>query len=412
MKTKTITLSVLLFFAVGVCAQTIWSPDHLRNVKQSLSKEAYATAYRQLLHDAERQLTQEPLSVIMKEKTPASGDKHDYMSQARYFWPDPTKPDGLPYIARDGESNPELEKLDRVRLGRMANAVTTLSLAWYFSGEEKFARKAAELIRVWFFNADTRMNPNLNYAQMIPGHNNGKGRCYGVIDTYSFVEMLDAVQLLEQSESFTSADSKQLKDWFSQLVNWLLTSEQGQEESRQLNNHSVAFDTQIVSFAIFSGNIPVAERVLREFPEKRIFKQIEPDGSQPQELRRTLAFGYSEYNIQHMIDIFVMGGKLGISVQNSTSPDGRNFYKAVDFLVPYFGKGVSDWPYQQISEWDYKQSEFAKDLYRIYLLNPSRTDYLDLYRRYGKIDSKDRFNLLFFKADPKEQAMVFTPSGI
>lgn len=125
------------------------------------------------------------------------------MSQARYYWPDPSKPDGLPYISRDGVSNPELDKLDRNRLGSTASRITTLSLAWYLV-KMKIRAKATELIRVWFFNKDTYMNPNLEYAQMIPGRNNNKGRCYGVIDTYSFVEMLDAVKLLEQSKSFTS----------------------------------------------------------------------------------------------------------------------------------------------------------------------------------------------------------------
>lgn len=72
-------------------------------------------------------------------------------------------------------------------------------------------RKRSELIRVWFFDEATRMNPNLEYAQTIPGRNNNKGRSFGVIDTYSFVEMLDAVQLLEQSKAFTKNDSKQLK---------------------------------------------------------------------------------------------------------------------------------------------------------------------------------------------------------
>ena len=97
-------------------------------------------------------------------------------------------------------------------------------MAWYFSEEEKYARKATELIRVWFLDKATRMNPNLEYAQMIPGHNNDKGRCYGLIDTYSFIEMLDAVALLEQSKAFTAKDSKQLKKWFAELTDWMLTS--------------------------------------------------------------------------------------------------------------------------------------------------------------------------------------------
>ena len=163
---------------------------------------------------------------MMKEKVAASGDKHDYLSQARYYWPDPTKPDGKPYIRRDGESNPELNKLDRNRLGDMASHVTTLSLAYYLSNDEKYAKKATEQIRVWFLDKKTKMNPNLNYAQMVPGLDGERGRSLGVLDAYSFVEMLDGVQLLEGSNAFTEKDSKKLKAWFSVLLNWILTNEQ------------------------------------------------------------------------------------------------------------------------------------------------------------------------------------------
>ena len=405
---KRITLfSICLFYIIGISAQSIWDKDHLMFVKQSVHQPAYTAAYKSLLQQADKALNMEPLSVTMKEKVPASGDKHDYMSQARYFWPDPNQPDGLPYIARDGKSNPELEKLDRNRLGSMADRVTTLSLAWYFSGDEKYAAKATELIRVWFLNKDTKMNPNLNYAQVVPGKYDNKGRCYGVIDAYSFVEMLDAVQLLEQSKAFTAKDSKKLKEWFGQLLNWILTSEQGQEEAQQKNNHSVAHDAQVIAYALYSGNIKIAEQFIREFPQKRIFTHIEPDGRQPQELRRTLAFGYSQYNLSHMIDIFLMAKKVNIRIDDATSVDGRNFYKAVDFLVPYYGADVKAWPYQQISEWEYKQSEFGKDLYRIYTYNPERTDYEQLYRERQVKHWNDRFNLLYFKADVADNAFAF-----
>ena len=166
---------------MSASAQSIWDPVHLANVKASLDRPAYAAAYRQLLKDADRQMTAELVSVMMKEKTPVSGDKHDYMSLSRYFWPDPAKPDGLPYVSRDGISNPELERYDRNKLSDMASRVTTLSLAWYLSGNEQYARRAVEQLKVWFLNKDTRMNPNLNYAQVAPGRYEGRGRCYGVI---------------------------------------------------------------------------------------------------------------------------------------------------------------------------------------------------------------------------------------
>lgn len=399
---------LLLLLTANLQAQSIWDATHLTNVKQSLQNPFYATAYQELKSEADKLLDVQPLSVMMKEKTPGSGNKHDYMSQARYYWPDPSKPDGLPYISRDGISNPELEKLDRNRLGDTAGRITTLSLAWYFSGDEKYAQKATELIRVWFLNKDTRMNPNLEYAQMIPGRYNNKGRCFGVIDTYSFVEMLDAVKLLEQSQSFTSKDAKQLKAWFGKLLNWILKSPQGQEEANQANNHSTAHDAQAIAFALYAGNIKVAQEVINAIPAKRIFTQIEPDGRQPQELRRTLAFGYSQYNLTHLIDIFLMAKKINIHIDNATSTDGRNFYKAMDFLTQYVGKDVKDWPYQQISEWDYKQQEFCKDLYRCAIyLNPARKDYLQLYSDNRVIDWKDRFNLLFMQPTEVDNAYAF-----
>lgn len=398
----------LLLLTANMQAQSIWDAAHLANVKQSLQEPYYAAAYQELKSDADKLLNVQPLSVMMKEKTPGSGNKHDYMSQARYYWPNPSKPGGLPYISRDGVSNPELEKLDRNRLGATGSRVTTLALAWYFSGDEKYAQKATELIRVWFFNKDTRMNPNLEYAQMIPGHNNNKGRCYGVLDTYSFVEMLDAVKLLEQSKAFTPKDAKQLKAWFGKLLNWILTSPQGIEEGRGANNHSTAYDAQVVAFALYAGNLKVAREVINALPAKRIFTQIEPDGRQPQELRRTLAFGYSQYNLTHFIDLFLMAQKMGARIDNATSEDGRNFYKAMDFLAQYIGKDVKEWPYRQISEWDYKQQEFCKDLYRTAIfLNPSRKDYVKLYNANRTINWKDRFNLLYMQPTEADNAYAF-----
>lgn len=400
--------ALCLYPSIQIDAQAIWDKAHLEEVKTSLQQPFYQSSYRALCENADRLLEAEPLSVMMKEKTPASGDKHDYLSQARYYWPDPSKPNGLPYINRDGVSNPELEKLDRNRLGMTADRVTTLSLAWYFSGDEKYARKATELIRVWFLNKDTRMNPHFEYAQMIPGMNGEKGRCYGVLDGYSFVEMLDGVALLETSEAFTDKDSKQLKAWFSRLLDWMLTSPQGQEEAAQANNHSTAYDVQVIAYALYAGEKEVAEKVIRSFPEKRIFTQVEPDGRQPHELSRTLAFGYSQYNLSHYIDVFQMARKLGIdSLDCAMSPDGRSFYKAMDFLLPYVGKDAAEWPYQQISDWNSKQQAFCKDLYRAALLNPERKEYLKVWQDNRILNFDDCFNLLYIRPTAADNAFAF-----
>ena len=88
-------------------------------------------------------MTRGPFSVMQKNHVPPSGDKHDYMSQAPYFWPDPDKKDGLPYVRRDGKVNPERDKYDAPLLKKMSQAVATLALAYYLTGEERYAEHAA-----------------------------------------------------------------------------------------------------------------------------------------------------------------------------------------------------------------------------------------------------------------------------
>lgn len=401
-------IMLLMGCAGQMSAQSIWNVKHLNQVKVSINDAFYTEAWRNLKEEADAMLLLEPLSVMMKEHVPVSGDKHDYMSLARYFWPDPSKPDGLPYVNRDGHSNPELEKYDRNRLSETTNRITTLSLAWFFSGEEKYARKATELVEVWFLDKDTRMNPHFKYAQVAKGHNHGQGRCYGVLDGYSFIEMLDALALLESSRSFTNHHSKRLKVWFKEMLHWILTSPQGQEEARQLNNHGTAYDAQVIAFALYTGQKELAKKVLMAFPEKRMFKQIEPDGRQLHELWRTLSFGYSQYNLTHYIDIFLMAKNVNLSLDEVTSADGRSFYQAMDYLAQFLGKKVEAWPYQQIHGWEAKQQELCKDLYRTAVwLSPAHKHYMNLYKTYRMFNGQDRFLLLYVQPTLTDQVFSF-----
>lgn len=390
-----ISACILLYSSTVVNAQWLWDINKLSVIKTELKAPAYSDAYAKLLSDAEKALKEKPYSVTYKETIPPSGDKHDYVSLSRYWWPDPTKENGLPYIHKDGQSNPDLDKYDRNRLGEMCYAVNTLCLAYFYSNDERYAVKAVEFIRIWFLNSNTRMNPNLNYSQFVPGRDESRGRPEGLIDSYSFVEMLSSIELLNGYKGFTEKDKKELREWFGKLAEWFRTSELGKKEDAAKNNHGTSFDSQLVTYLAFSGNIKDATRVINEFPEKRLLKHIEPDGKQPNELWRTLAFHYSIYNLNHMLDLFAIAKKLGIDIYKTESSDGRSFYKAVDYLVTFLGKDVSDWPYKQISGWDEKQQDLSNLLYRTYALDPSRTNYLALYKKYTKNESTNRLLLLY-----------------
>lgn len=399
-------LCVAMFCMALVAPAQVLDIRHLEIVREQINRPFYARAYSALKAQADTLLNVKPLSVMDKEALPPSGNRHDYMSQARYFWPDPSKPDGKPYINRDGISNPEIYKLDRYPLGHTADRVRTLALVYFFSGDERYAGKATELLRVWFINKATRMNPNLEYAQSVPGMNGGKGRCYGVLDAYSLVGMLDGVRLLEQSRSFTAKDSKALKKWFGELCAWIMESEQGRQEARQANNHSTACDAQVIAFALYSGNRDLAAKVASEVAGKRIFTQIEPDGKQPHELWRTLAYGYSQYNLTHLLDIMQMAANSGLDMGRTVSADGRSVEKALEYLAGFIGKDAPAWEYKQISDFEGKKQDVLKDLYRAWLINPERKDFSDKYFDERILDGDDLFNLLYVRARPVDDAMV------
>lgn len=390
------TTALFLFLMnFGLSAQWLWNKKRMNFVKDRLETAAYNPAYKKLLKQAEEAMLRPVYSVVHKEAIAPSGDKHDYVSLSRYWWPNPATANGLPYVNKDGQSNPELGKYDREVLGNMCADLNTLCLAFFYSADEKYAKKAVLLLRTWFLDSDTRMNPNLDYAQFIPGRDDSKGRPEGLIDSYSFVEMLSSIQLLKTSSSYSTQDDMSLKQWFGEFAHWMQESKQGVAERNAKNNHATAYDAQLMTYLLFSGDEQAGREIIADFPKKRIFAQIEPDGKQPNELWRTLSYHYSQYNLTHMLDVCETARTLGIDLLGKSSGDGRSILKGVDYLTTFLGKSVASWPYKQISGWEAKQQDICRDLIRVLALDPSQKQNRVLYRRYAKEDKTDRLRLLY-----------------
>jgi hypothetical protein len=323
---------------------------NLAEVKRSLAsgEKRYDAAVIKIEADARKALSEGPFTVTSKTQVPPSGDKRDYMSQAPYFWADPAKKDGLPYIRRDGERNPEINKYpDHGTLDKLENAVEALSLAYYLKGDEAYAAKAVSLLRAFFLDPTTKMNPNLEFAQYIPGVNTGRG--IGLIETRGLTRVVDSIGLLEGSKALTNADKEGFKDWFAKFLAWMQTSKNGKEESAAKNNHGTYYDVQATSFALFIGKRDLAKQILETARTKRIAVQIEPDGRQPLELARTRAWSYSTGNLDGLLELATLGDVVGIDLWNYQTADGRSIRRALEFLYP-FAVGEK-WKYQQLGEW-------------------------------------------------------------
>jgi len=325
----------------------LFDGEHLAKTRQEMRSQPrdFAEELKLIREQAEKALTGGPWTVTDKTIIPPSGDKHDYMSVGPYWWPDPDKPDGLPYIRRDGEVNPERKNYDNVGQSKMSGAVRALATGWYFTEEEKYAERAALLLRTWYLNADTKMNPNLNYAQAIPGRTKGRG--IGIIDTASLVYLIDAVGLLESSTAWTEEDQRGLQSWFRQYVDWLRTSKNGVAESKTANNHAVWYDAQVACFALFAGEKQLAQDVLSKVGPRRIATQIKPDGRMPHELARTKSFSYTQMNLRGFLFLARLSEHVDVDLWSFETEDGRSLEGALDWFAPYVAK-EKPWTHQQI----------------------------------------------------------------
>jgi arylsulfatase A-like enzyme len=304
--------------------------------------------YQRLLKTADEWLADKLYAVTDKTMLPPSGDKHDYISIGPYWWPDPDKPDGLPWIRRDGEVNPATKGEGTADFAKdqAFTAIEELAVAAWFSGEEKYGKRAVEQINTFFLDPATKMNPNLNFAQGIPGRNDG--RCFGIIEFRRIEDVLTALELLDHNGMLPEATKAGMQQWLTEVLDWLQTSDLGIEEGSRKNNHATCYDVQVVCLLRYLGRAEEARDVLKTAKTKIIATQLEPDGRQPHELARTKSINYSSLNLKAMTQLAWHGRQLGVDLWNYRTEDGRSIQAAYDYLKPYVFDG-KPWEYEQLN---------------------------------------------------------------
>jgi Alginate lyase len=288
---------------------------------------------KRVLTAAGKFLREQPVTVTASSSNRSAGGKHDFFSEGDYWWPDPNNPGG-PYIQRDGMSNPDNFVDHRRYLMRLSVQVPALVAAWTITKEQRFADHAGRHLSAWFVNKDTRMNPNLQYSQAIHGRVTGRGT--GIIDTIHLVEVARAIELLPRMND--------VRAWFADYLEWMTTHAYGIEERDTKNNHATCWVVQAASFARLTGNAEITQFVRDRFKNVLIPGQVAPDGSFPEELRRTKPYGYSLFNLDAMAAICQLLSTPQDNLWKFEMSDGRGMRKALEFMVPYI-RNKSSWPH-------------------------------------------------------------------
>ncbi len=287
--------------------------------------------YKDLIQRANGYLRNEIYSILDKKFLPPSGDMHDYISYAIYYWPDTSEQSNV-WVYKDGKVNEStFYKTDRSNLYDMYSAIKSLSVAYHLSKDEKYAEKTAAYIKTWFVNDSTRMNPNMRYAQGIPGKYDGTPS--GIIESRGFIWVIDAVNFIMESNYWSENDNKIFKDWIRQYLNWLTHSEFALRESEMKNNHGTFYDLQKLKYADFIGADSLAISAIESLKMNRIRKQIAPDGSQPEEIKRTKKFHYSLFNLTAFVQAAVIAENYSLDLWTYKDEDSGSILDAVKYLT-------------------------------------------------------------------------------
>jgi len=274
----------------------------------------------------------------------SEGGAHDFYSNGDFWWPNPNTLDGLPFVQRDGETNPGNFVAHRVALRTMRTNSANLAAAYHITKDEKYATKAVEFLKTFFLDAKTKMNPHLLYAQAIPGICPGRG--IGIIDTLHLVDVPVAIELLKNSTAMSPDVYSGLQQWFADYLHWITTHPQGIDEMNHSNNHSVCWNVQAAMFAKFTNNTEIMELCSKRYKEVYLPDQLRIDGTFPEELRRTKPYNYSCFVVDNMVNICNILSTKEDNLWEFVLPDGRSIKTAIDYIVPFM-ENISEWPHHK-----------------------------------------------------------------
>ena len=283
------------------------------------------TAFKLAFEEAKNVIRQPNISVTDKPNVPPSGDKRDYFSVSRYWWPNPETEDHLPWIRKDGKTNPSTrsDDFDSQRLRLVAKKIEVLCVAYAISEDEAYAKRASAMLQTFFLDSKTGMRPNFRYSGSVPGV--AEGRASGLIELRSITRILKVVHVLEKSDSFKGEVSSGLASWSRQLLDWILTSEIGRKEAVSANNHGTFLDATVMTLGYVAGRKSFARLVATESLPARMERQFDNFGKQRLELERTLSLKYSLFNIEAYMNCRELGTQIGVDVWSEKLEKGIEY---------------------------------------------------------------------------------------
>lgn len=330
----------------------VWDMERLEQMRKTYRDNAEA---QRIIVNAEKYCAMAPISVTENKRLSLGPNKHYFCSMGPYRWPDPKNPGK--YIIKDGEMNPDWKYYDSGKLNEMITRCYYLSQAFYMTRNRKYYNAYLQQLRVWFLDESTYMEPNFEYSQADPTQDVFKSNSTGMIEAYVLINLTESIYLVNSTKRIDRKTMKAMKNWMRQFAEWSDERYTAYFEKVD-NNISIAFDVTLADLYLFAGEKDKAKRIVDDFAEKRLSRQIKEDGSQPSELTRTRAYYYSLYNLSHVLDFCSLAQYWYPAYFEEY---GKRIEKAYEFLGQYLDR-PENFPYKQITSWEECRNDYTNQM--------------------------------------------------
>jgi len=376
---RTFTLAVLALLARAAGAPVYgWDVSLLSAAKAAAAAgDAHFASLVGGLRAAAEAAARVPLPTVTAKTAPLppGATAHSYVSWPTYYYNCSATParaagrctfngpcdaaTGLPLARCDGFPNDAaIASMDFERWRNASNIITTLSLAAFFTDNPAYAARAGAAARVWFLDPATAATPDLVFAQFIDGCAPAAcaARGIGIIDVGSVWQgVADGLALIEGSPGWPARDADALRAWQAAMLEWVLASSQGGNETAQTNNHGSWVDVFKLTLALHTGNASVAAAVAAAAPAARLDVQIAANGSLPLECARANSLGYVVYDglaLQLLARLAAAPAAGGVDLWAHATPAGATLANVTTFLEPY-ALGGAPWPFSMTQAWSW-----------------------------------------------------------
>ena len=200
---------------------------------------------------------------------------------------------------------------------------TMLTLASYFSDDNSYADHAVSIIKEWFLDQNTKVNPSKVFTEAT----------HRLLKTTYVYTLFDSLRLLRKKGRFSEDEWHGLQRWFTQVMEAMDQSARAWRLGYTSKDHiGLYYDIQYSSIAAFINNSTQMYKTIQD-SIARLYEHVAPDGTLHNEITKKSCESNQIFALAGWQTMDRMASKLGIDLWNQAIDDSDKYSRLCRTMV-------------------------------------------------------------------------------